>query len=268
MSIQHSNPAVRNQIKQSIAYWCFEPYWSLEETCKIARQLGCQSIELIDPKDWSTLKNNDLICALTVSHWFDKGMNNPQHQPMCIEKIRTAIDACAENGFPNVLTFTGFSEGISDEEGIENCVSGYRQIIGYAEEKSINLCLEMLNTRVDVEMKGHPGYQGNHTEYCLEIVKRIDSPRMKLLFDVYHVQIMEGDIINRINQYQEYIGYYHIAGNPGRNEPDDTQEINYRGVVKAIEATGYTGYLGQEFLPTRDPFTSLQNAVSLIAGQS
>ena len=268
MSNQHSDDTVRSQINQSIAYWCFESYWSLEETCKLARQLGCQSVELIDPKDWSILRDHDLICALTLSHWFDKGMNNPQHQPMCIEKMRTAIDACAESGFPNVLTFTGFSEGISDEEGIENCVRGYKQIIGYAEQKNVNLCLEMLNTRVDVEMKGHPGYQGNSTEYCVEIIRRIGSPRMKLLFDIYHVQIMEGDIISRINEYQEYIGYYHVAGNPGRNEPDDTQEINYKAVIKAIEATGYTGYLGLEFLPTGDPLASLRDALSLVAGGS
>lgn len=268
MSRQPPNHSVRGQIKPSVAHWCFESHWSLEETCKIAKDLGCRSVELIDQEHWGILKDHDLICALALSHWFEEGMNNPQYHSMCIEKMRTAIDACAESGFPNVLTFTGFSGDVSDEEGIENCVRGYKKIIGYAEQMNINLCLEMLNTRVDVEMKGHPGYQGNRIEYCVEIIKRVGSPRMKLLFDVYHVQIMQGDIIRRINENKDYIGYYHIAGNPGRNEPDDSQEINYKAVIKAIEATGYTGYLGLEFLPTRDPAMSLREAVSLVGGKS
>jgi hydroxypyruvate isomerase len=161
------------------------------------------------------------------------------------------------------LTFTGFREGISDEEGIRNCVSGYKKIIGYAEEKKVSLCLEMLNSKVAVEMKGHPGYQGDNVEYCMEIVKKVGSPRMKLLFDVYHVQIMQGDLISRIKEHQDYIGHYHVAGNPGRNEPDEKQEINYRRVMKAIVETGYDGYVGQEFLPTGDPLVGLRDAVNL-----
>ena len=146
---------------------------------------------------------------------------------------------------------------------MENCVRGYKEIIGYAEKKQINLCLEMLNTRVDVEMKGHPGYQGNRTNYCVEIIKRVGSSRMKLLFDIYHVQIMEGDIITRIHGYKEYIDYYHVAGNPGRNEPDHSQEINYRAIMEAIADTGYTGFVGLEFLPVKDPFESLKKAVEI-----
>lgn len=254
---------MKGRINQSIAYWCFESHWSLEETCQIAKHLGCKSIELIDPEDWPLLKEHGLVCGLTLSHWFDQGMNNPKYQPACLEKIRTAIDASAANGFPNVLTFTGFREDLSDGEGLENCVSGYKKIIGYAEQKGINLCLEMLNTRVDVEMKGHPGYQGDSTEYCMEIVKRVGSPRMKLLFDIYHVQIMEGDLITRIKEYQDHIGYYHVAGNPGRHEPDDSQEINYRPIMEAIFETGYKGYVGQEFLPAGDPLRGLREAVLL-----
>jgi hydroxypyruvate isomerase len=251
------------RINQSIAYWCFEPHWTLEETCRAAAKLGCKSVELVDPKEWPTLKEHGLICGLTQSHWFDKGMNNPEYQPDCLEKMRAAIDFTAANGFPNVLTFTGFREGISDEEGIRNCVSGYKKIIGYAEEKKVSLCLEMLNSKVAVEMKGHPGYQGDNVEYCMEIVKKVGSPRMKLLFDVYHVQIMQGDLISRIKEHQDYIGHYHVAGNPGRNEPDEKQEINYRRVMKAIVETGYDGYVGQEFLPTGDPLVGLRDAVNL-----
>lgn len=255
--------ATKGRINQSIVYWCFEQYWDVEKTCKIARQLGCKSVELVEPKHWPMLKENGLVCALHGSHWFDKGMNNPQYHEMCIGKIRDSIDACAEFGFPNVITFTGGREDISDEQGIENCVAGYKQIIGYAEKKKINLCLEILNSRVDVEMKGHPGYQGDHTDYCMEIIKQVGSPRMKLLFDIYHVQVMDGDIIRRIRQYKDYIGHYHTAGNPGRGELDENQEINYKPIMQEIVKTGYTGYVGQEFVPTRDPLAGLRQAVRL-----
>jgi len=255
--------AIKGRINQSIAYWCFEKYWTVEQTCQIARNLGCKSVELVEPKDWPTLKRYGLVCALHGSHWFDKGMNNPKYHDMCLGKIRNSIDACAEFGFPNVITFTGSREDISDEDGIKNCVSGYKKIIGYAEKKKVNICLEILNSRVDIEMKGHPGYQGDHTEYCMEIIKKVSSPRMKLLFDIYHVQVMDGDIITRIRQYKDYIGHYHTAGNPGRGELDDKQEINYKPIMEEIVRTGYTGYVGQEFVPTREPLAGLTEAVSL-----
>ncbi|MCL6504299.1 MAG: sugar phosphate isomerase/epimerase, partial [Pirellulales bacterium] len=175
-----AGPAVvRGRLKQSIAHWCFSQYWSVEEMCRVARELGCTSVELVDPQHWPTLKKYGLVCALTMSHWFDKGMNNPDYWPMCWEKIRQAIDVSAEYGFPNVLTFTGFRENIPDDVGLQNCVRGYKEIIGHAEQKKVNLCLEMLNSRVAEEMKGHPGYQGDHTDYCMEIVRQVGSPRMK-----------------------------------------------------------------------------------------
>jgi hydroxypyruvate isomerase len=255
--------ATRGRIKQSIAYWCFEKYWTVEQTCRIAKDLGCKSVELVEPKDWPILKKYALVCALHGSHWFDKGMNNPKYHDMCIGKMRKSIDECAEFGYPNVITFTGSREDISDEDGIKNCVSGYKKVIGQAEKKKVNICLEILNSRVAEEMKGHLGYQGDHTDYCMEIVKKVGSPRMKLLFDIYHVQIMDGDVINRIRQYKDYIGHYHVAGHPGRGEIDDTQEINYRPIMEEIVKTGYTGYVGQEFIPTRDPLESLRQAVVL-----
>jgi hydroxypyruvate isomerase len=256
--------ATKGRIKQSIAHWCFEKYWTVEQTCQIAQKLGCKSVELVEPKDWPLLNKYGLVCALHGSHWFDKGMNNPKYHDMCIAKMRKSIDECAQAGYPNVITFTGSREDISDEDGIKNCVAGYKKIIGYAEQKKVNICLEMLNSRVDVEMKGHPPYQGDHTDYCMEIIKQVGSPRMTLLFDIYHVQIMDGDIISRIRQYKDYIGHYHVAGNPGRNEIDDTQEINHPPIMKEIVKTGYTGYVGIEFLPTRDPLVSLRQAVELL----
>ncbi len=254
---------INGRINQSIVYWCFQNYWDIEKTCRIARYLGCKSVELIDPRYWPVLRNYGLISALHGSHSFDKGMNNPQYHVMCLEKLRESIDKCYEYGFPNVITFTGFRENIPDDVGIENCVNGYKKIIGHAEKKKVTLCLEILNSRVNIDMKGQPGYQGDHIDYCIEIIKKVGSPRLKLLFDIYNVQIMDGDIIARIRQYKDYIGHYQTAGVPGRNELDDKQEINYKPVMEEIARTGYFGYVGHEFIPIRDPLSSLREAVIL-----
>lgn len=257
----------RGRINQSIVYWCFAQYWDIEKTCLIARRLGCKSVELVGPESFAALKNYGLTCAIAPCGMpdppFVKGFNNPEYHDMIIAKTRETIDACAEYNVPSVIAFTGFRENIPDDVGLKNCVNGLKKLIGYAEQKRVNVCLEILNSRVDIEMKGHPGYQGDHTDYCMEIVRQVGSPRMKLLFDIYHVQIMDGDVISRIRQYKDYIGHYHTAGNPGRNEPDDTQEINYRAIMKEIVKTGYQGYVGQEFIPTRDPLKSLREAVAL-----
>ncbi|HXX94322.1 MAG TPA: TIM barrel protein, partial [Planctomycetota bacterium] len=196
-------------------------------------------------------------------HGFEKGMNNPKYHEMCLAKLRKSIDACADFGFPNVITFTGFREDLSDSDGTKNCVEGYKKLVGYAEEKKVTLLLEILNSRVNITMKGHPGYQGDHVDYCIDIIKKVGSPRLKLLFDIYHVQIMDGDIIARIREHRDYIGHYHTAGNPGRCELDDKQEINYRPIMEEIARSGYSGFIGQEFIPTRDPLEGLREAVTV-----
>jgi hydroxypyruvate isomerase len=259
-----AKPAARKgQINQSIVQWCYQKHFDIDQLCSLAKELGCLSVELVDPKDWPTLKKHGLICAIAMSHWFDKGMNNPKYHEMCIDKMHKAIDACAEYGYPNVITFTGFREDIPDDEGIKNCVAGYKKIVGHAEKNKVTLCLEMLNSRVKEEMKGHPGYQGDHTDYCMDIIKQVGSPGLKLLFDIYHVQIMDGDIIKRIHDNKEWIGHVHTAGNPGRAELDDKQEINYPPIMKALVKAEYKGYVGQEFIPTRDPRQGLKEAVAL-----
>lgn len=262
-----SGCARKGRINQSLTYWCYQKYWNVEQFCQVAKQLGCKAVGLVEPEDWHILKKYGLVCGLTSSHMFVEGMNNPAYQPMCIEKIRKSIDNTSEAGFPNVITFTGFAKTeagtISPEDGIKNCVNGYKKIIGHAEKKGVNLCLEILNSRDPAEMKGHPGYQGDHTEYCIEIIKKVGSPRLKLLFDIYHVQIMDGDIIRRIKEYTDYIGHYHTAGVPGRNEIDDTQELNYGAVMEAIVETGYTGYVSHEYLPTRDPLAGLRDTITV-----
>lgn len=254
---------INGRVNQSIAYWCFREHWDIEQFCRIAKYLGCKSIELIEPRYWPTLSRYGLVCALHGSHGLEMGMNNPGYHNMCIDKLKASIDACSEYGFPNVITFTGLRRNISDDAGIENCVNGYKKIIGYAEKKKVNLCLDILNSRVNIEMKGHPDYQGDHIDYCIEIVKKVGSPRMKVLFDIYNVQIMDGDIISRIRQHKDYIGHYQIAGVPGRNEPNDQQEINYKPVMEEIVRTGYSGYVGHAFIPTGNPYRSLKEAVIL-----
>ncbi len=262
-------PAVVNgRINQSVCHWCFtadcsSKPMSMEELCKLCAEMGVKSVELVDPPDWHILKKYDLVCGLANSHGFVQGFNDPENWEMCIDKIKTAVDDCAEAGFPNVITFSGFRNGIPDDVGLENTVKGLKKVIGYAEKKKINLILEVLNSRVDVEMKGHPGYMGDSVEWCVEVCKQIASERMKILFDIYHIQIMQGDIITRIKENAEYIGHYHTAGNPGRNELDDNQEINYPPIMRTIVDTGFKGFVAQEFIPTRDPETTLREAVTL-----
>ena len=267
---QCSRCAVTNgRIKQSLVEWCFADHWSLEQTACVARQLGCHSVELVSPEHWPTLKKYGLTCAIATIDMspdppFVKGFNNPKYRDRVLKATRDAIDAAADFGVKNVICFTGMSEGIPGDVGMKNSVAGLKQIIGHAEKKNVTLCLEVLNTRDDTHpMKGHPGYQGNHTDYCIELIKNVGSPNMKLLFDIYHVQIMDGDVIRRIRQYKDYIGHVHVAGNPGRNEPDDCQEINFPPIMRTLLEVGYDGFVGHEFIPTRDPLASLQQAVAL-----
>ena len=272
--------ALNGRVKQSIVYWCFSTAgekWDAERTCQVAKQLGCVSVEIIGPEDWGTLKKHGLICAIAPNGMpgapFVKGFNNPRYHEEVIARTKKMIDACAEAGFPSVIAFNGFkwrnaedprSGEISREEGADNCVKGLKQLIGYAEKKKVNVCIEHLNTRDSSHpMKGHPGYQGDDLDYVAGIVRRVGSERMKLLFDVYHVQIMHGDIIRRIEQCKDIIGHVHTAGNPGRCELDDKQELNYAPIVRKLVEIKYTGYLGHEFIPTRNPLQGLREAVKL-----
>lgn len=272
---------VHGRIKQSIVHWPFEAFgekWNGEQVCRVARELGCLSVELVAADVYPILKQHGLTCAICQIDMspdapFVKGFNNPDHWPRLMKATREALDAAAAYGFPNVICFTGYSARnpddpasphLSPEEGAKNCVRGLKEMVRYAEEKQVTLCLEMLNTRDDTHpMKGHPGYQGNHTDYCIDIIKAVGSPRLKLLFDVYHVQVMDGDVIRRIHQLKEYIGHVHTAGCPGRNELNDRQEINYRPVMQALLDVGYTGFVGQEYIPTCCPLDGLRQAVSL-----
>lgn len=262
---EHDAKAAREgRLKQSIVHWCYKDTWDVPGLSKVAAELGCRSVELVPPEHWPMLKQLGLECAIASSHGFKVGPNHKKNWGQCESILRERIDQCAEFGFKSVITFTGMSEGLDPAEGADNCVAFFKKIVKQAEEKKVNLCLEMLNTRdASHPMKGHPGYQGDHTEYCIDIIKRVGSPRMKLLFDIYHVQIMDGDVIRRINEHKEYIGHIHTAGNPGRAELDDTQEIQYRPILKALADINYDGFVGHEFIPTRDALVGLTEAVQL-----
>lgn len=250
------------RIQQSVVPWCFRPMPAPELIGHAAR-LGLKSVELIGTEHWPSLQKNGLVCAITSSHGFAKGFAHKEEHAECIASLRKSIDATSSAGWPNVITFSGFRRGISDEEGIRNMVEGLKKIAGHAEQKKVTLCLEMLNSRVDVEMKGHPDYFCDDMERSVEICRQVGSERVKVLFDIYHVQIMHGDVISRIRKHHPYIAHYHTAGVPGRGEIDASQEINYPAVMKAIVTTGYQGYVGQEFIPVRDKVTSLTDAVRI-----
>lgn len=255
---------LKGRINHSIVYWCYQDHFaSLDAMCQTAKQLGCKSIEITTADQWKTMQKYGLTCACAPSHGFVKGLNNPKYWDECLTLLRQRIEESSAFGCPNVITFTGMREDIPDDVGAKNCVEALKKIAGFAEEKKVTLCLEMLNTRAsDHPMKGHPGYQGDHTDYCIDILKRVGSPRVKLLFDIYHVQIMDGDVIRRIREHKDWLGHIHTAGNPGRAEMDDTQEIHYPPIMRALLEVGYTGYVGHEFIPTRDVVPGLKEAIT------
>ncbi len=257
--------ARKGRLKQSLTDWPYVKHFGgLDGLCKVAKDLGCVSVELCGPKDWPTLQKHGLVCALTGSHGFVKGFNDPANHDMCVAKIKEQVDACVATGCcPSVITFTGFRENIPDDVGAKNTVAGLKKVIGYCEQKKINLVIEMLNSRVAKDMKGHPGYQGDHMDYVINIVRQVGSPRMKVLFDFYHVQVMDGDVLSRLRQYAPYVGHIHTAGVPGRCEIGPNQELNYRVLFQALADLRYEGYVGHEFVPTRDALSGLQEAVAL-----
>jgi hydroxypyruvate isomerase len=268
------------KFKQSVAYWCLADsdwQWDTEQICQTATRLGLQSVELAPPETFPALRKHNLQCALSFNGMpgapFAKGLNNPSYHEEIITRTKQSIDLAADYGFPHVIAFTGYkwknaddptSGEISLADCFENCVKGLSELSTYAAAKNVSICLEHLNSRDGSHpMKGHPGYQGDNIDFCADIIRKVNSPSVRLLFDVYHVQVMHGDIIRRLYAHQDVIGHIHTAGCPGRNEFDDRQEIHYQGVIAAIRDIGYTGYIGHEFIPTGEPAQSLETAIKL-----
>lgn len=255
----------KRRIHQSLMGWCFNPMPTIE-LAQHAADLGFEAIEGIDSKFYPDVQKLGLKISLVSSHGFQQGPLDPANHDFCMEKLTAAIELAAKVGSQRVITFTGMrKDGISDAAAEENCVKLWKELIPLAEKHRIFLCLEHLNTRDDSHpMKGHPGYFGDDVERCIRLIQKVDSPWMKLLFDIYHVQIMHGDIIRRIRKYHPWIGHYHTAGNPGRCEIDEKQEIQYPPILNAILETGYDGYVAQEFIPTwQDPIAALRHAAGV-----
>jgi hydroxypyruvate isomerase len=249
---------MKSRINQSVCRWCFEKT-PLDELARNAAAMGLKGIDLVVPEQWSTLKTHGLICTMTPSHAIEVGLNDPANHAQCLEKIRRAIDATAAAGFPNVICFSGnCRSALTDDDGQKNCATAIKQVVGYAEVKKVTLCMELLNAKLN-----HPDYMCRGSEWGAALVNRVGSPRFKLLYDIYHMQVQEGDVIATIRKHHQSIGHYHTAGVPGRHEIDESQELNYPAIMRAIAETGFTGYVAHEFIPARDPMTSLHQAISI-----
>jgi hydroxypyruvate isomerase len=254
---------LKGRIRQSVCLWCYGKYMkqhkvTLDQFAAACAALGLKSIELVGPDMWPTLKKYGLVCAMTPSHGITKGLNRLENHDECLAKVRKAIDDSAAAGFPNAITFSGNRAGMDDQEGLANCVVGLKKVAGYAEQKKVTVCVEYLNSI------GHKDYMADRTKWCVELVHRVGSPRVKVLYDIFHAGMMKEDVMADITQHADCWGHYHTGGLPGRNEIDKTQTLDYAQIMRAIVASGYTGYVGQEFIPKRDDaMRSLAEAVAI-----
>jgi hydroxypyruvate isomerase len=247
------------RLKQSLARWCYAKI-AIDDLCRAAADMGITGMDLAAPDDWPVLRKYGITpCMVQGVGTFNDAWNNKALHDKLEEQARTSILRAAEAKVPNVITLFGARRGMGDEEGIDNCITGLNRVKKFAEDHGVTLCIELLNSKVD-----HKDYQGDHTSFGVAVVKAVDSPRVKLLYDAYHMQIMEGDLIRTIRDNIQHIAHFHVAGVPGRHEIDDTQEVNWHAVAKAIADLNFQGYIAQEFTPTRDPLTSLKQAVELL----
>lgn len=260
---------VAAQINHSVCKWCYSGV-SLEELCRAGKTFGLQSVELLQPEEIATLRQFDLTCAMISNPTAkaDDGKtvggitlawNRPQYHGVLVEAYKAQIKKCADVGMTNLICFSGNRDGMDDQEGLENCAAGLKRILPYAAEMGVTLTMELLNSKVD-----HGDYMCDRTPWGAALCERLDADNFKLLYDIYHMQIMEGDVIATIRKYHQWISHFHTGGVPGRNEIDETQELFYPAIMRAIVATGYTGFVGQEFIPKRaDKLESLKQGVTI-----
>jgi hydroxypyruvate isomerase len=250
-------PAVKGRLQQSVCKWCYGKL-PLEKLAEEVKKIGYRSIELLVPQEFEVVKKAGLTCAILGGASISDGFNRKEFHEKLEKHLREYIDFAAKEGIPSVICMSGDRKGMADDVGLDNCVIGLKRVLGYAEEKKVTLIMEGLNSKVD-----HKDYMYDSTTWGAELCKRLGSERFKLLYDIYHMQIMEGDVIRTIEKYKDCIGHYHTGGNPGRHEIDDTQELNYSAIAKAIVGTGFKGYLAQEFIPVKDTVASLKQAFSI-----
>lgn len=249
-----------SHIKQSISWWCFEQGgMTMERMVRLAKDIGYEAIELVEQEHWQYIKQHGLqIASMKGQASIEEGFNRREHHERLQQEVRANIALAAQWGIPNVIIFSGNRREQDDKSGAEITAEGLQGVVEAAEDVGVTLVLELLNSKVD-----HPDYQADSTAWGVEVCRMVDSPVVRLLYDIYHMQVMEGHIIQTIRDYHEYFAHYHTAGNPGRNEIDERQELQYRPIVQAIVATGYSGYLGQEFIPTGEPEAALRQAFEI-----
>ena len=246
------------RITQSVCRWCYRDI-PLDDLCAAAKQMGYRSVELLGEEEWAVARKHGLDCAISNSFGsIETGFNRREHHDKLVADGERLIPLAAAAGVTKIVVFSGNRRGLSDAEGIANCVEGLKRLMPAAERHGVTLCMEMLNSKVD-----HKDYHADHTTWAVKVVDGVASPRFRLLYDIYHMQIMEGDVIATIRANAAHIAHFHTGGVPGRNEIDETQELNYPRVMQAISELGYAGYVGQEFIPKRDPLTSLRQAYSI-----
>jgi hydroxypyruvate isomerase len=251
---------LKGRINHSVCRWCYNKV-ALDELCQAAKEMGIQSIDLMEQKDFPTLKKYGLVCAMVsgVPGGITSGLNRTENHDKIVAFFEQAAPVVAEYGYPNIICFSGNRAGMSDEQGLANCAIGLKRIAPIAEKHKVTICMELLNSK-----RTHEDYMCDHTAWGVELCKRVGSERFKLLYDIFHMQIMEGDMVDTIREFHPYIGHYHTGGVPGRAEIDETQEINYPIVMKTIVATGFKGFVAQEFVPKRpDVLASLRQGVQI-----
>ncbi len=251
---------LKGNINHSVSPWCYSEL-TLDQLCEVSKGIGITGVDLCGPKDWAILQKHGMhspMCNGAEINLID-GFGDPQFHDTLVKNYTEMIPLVAQNGYTNLICFSGSRRGKTDEAGLKNCEAGLKRIVSIAEKHHVVLCMELLNSKID-----HKDYQCDRVEWGVELCKRINSPNFKLLFDIYHMQIMEGDIVRNITDYHQYIAHFHTGGIPGRHEIDDTQELFYPAVMRAIAATGFKGFVGQEFVPKRaDKIASLRQAIQI-----
>ena len=249
----------KGRIHQSACRWCYQKT-SLDDLCAYGAKIGLAGIDLLDPSEYDFPRKYGLRCTMAYGGGgtIAEALNRVEHHDAIEAAFRTNIPLAAKAGVPNIITFSGNRKGMSDEEGAKNCVIGLNRLKKIAEDNGVTICVELLNSKID-----HHDYMCDHTAWGVNVVKEVNSPNVKLLYDIYHMQIMEGDLIRTIRENIQWLGHFHTGGVPGRHELDDTQEVQWATVMRAIADAGYKGYVAQEFVPSRDPLTSLREAVDI-----
>ena len=249
----------KGRIKQSVSWWCYKET-PLDQLCAYAAQIGLKAVDLLNPDEYEVPRRYGLVCSMAYAGGGElvSALNRTENHAKIEEGFRKYIPLAAKAGVPNVITFSGNRAGMSDEEGAKNTIAGLNRVKKIAEDNGVVICMELLNSKVN-----HKDYMCDHTDWGVQVVQAVNSPHVKLLYDIYHMQIMEGDLVATIQQNIQWLAHFHTGGVPGRHELDGSQEVQWDGVMRGIAATSFQGYVAHEFVPTRDPLTSLRQAVDL-----